>query len=530
MGIADKIKTLNESIKTFAGKFSIGNKRISAIFSIVLFLLCLHFFYSYVGVYKYIHKRPCSIHISAQTSRASVALNYYENSMNFFTPQYQRTLEGKGYTGLEFPIIYYMGAICYKLFGFDEMYLRVISLVITSIGLLFFFLLSRTFTKSNLVSLCIVGAVICSPVFLFYTPNFMPDPPSVAFILTGWYFLFRYFSTQKSPYLNLTVIFFTLGMLLKVTGGICFAVLFVLLILDKLKFFRNKEREALFPEKKRLIIKSCVGLAVVISWYKYSTWFPATHGGSTFLLNRNSYESWADTLDVLDWIKKLWLDHYYPYEGYVLLIAVAALVIIFCWKANRLLLTITVLYFLGSLCYFYLFLRQFKHHDYYIITMLPTFFFMFLCFADIIRKTAEKYFYPLQLVLLVVFFFNFKESFMKSRQSYCTRYSTDIYYWTGDFRAYEDLEPKLRKLGIKREDRVISGFDATDCASIYLMNQLGIVFSSDNSKSEVDAWMNYPTVKYMVLNDSATFRRQYNYDLSDKVIATHRGLMIYRLK
>jgi hypothetical protein len=105
-----------------------------------------------------------------------------------------------------------------------------------------------------------------------------------------------------------------------------------------------------------------------------------------------------------------------------------------------------------------------------------------------------------------------------------------MYFLTGDFRAYEDLEPKLRRLGIKREDRVISGFDPSDCASIYLMNQLGIVFGSNNPKSEVDAWMDFPSVKYMVLNDSAKFRKMYGHDLSKKIIATHRGLIVYRLR
>jgi hypothetical protein len=423
-----------------------------------------------------------------------------------------------------------MGAVCYKLFGFNEMYLRIISLVITSIGLLFFFLLSRAYTKSNFVSLAITAAVICSPVFLFYTPSFMPDPPSIAFILIGWYFLFRYFKSQKNSHIHLTIIFFTLGTLLKATGGICFVILFILLLLDRFKFFRNSERDTLFPQKKWLILKACAGLAIVIAWYKYTIWFSSSHGGGTFLLSKNSSESLQDSLEVLAWMKKVWLNDYYSSEAYLLFIVAIIFVAVFCRLTNRLLLSITVLYILGSLCYFYLFLRQFRHHDYYIITMLPALFFLFLCLADLIRKISEKYFYPLQLIVLIVFFFNLKESFIKSRKNYSHRYSKEMYFLTGDFRAYEDLEPKLRRLGIKREDRVISGFDPSDCASIYLMNQLGIVFGSNNPKSEVDAWMDFPSVKYMVLNDSAKFRKMYGHDLSKKIIATHRGLIVYRLR
>lgn len=520
----------NQKLIGFSEKFKFKSPVLAKIYSVVFFLAIINVFYTYFGVYKFIDKRPCSIHVSAQTSRASVALNYYENDMNFFTPQYQRTMEGKGYTGLEFPVIYYVGAICYKLFGFNEIYLRLISLIITTVGLLYFFLLSLKYTKSNWISISVISAVICSPVFIFYTPNFMPDPPSIALILASWYFLFKYKDSHQTKHLNWFIFLATLGVLLKVTGAICFVIVLVILLLDRLKFFKNNERDFIFPDKRKIVARIAIGFAIVVAWYKYSRWFPEAFGGQTFLLSPNMYQNWDGLLEVLDWMKKLWLNHYYSTESYILLGVIASFIILFVKHANRLLISITVLYIFGCIFYFLFFLNQFMHHDYYIITMLPALFFLFLTFADIINKLSEKYFYPLRIILLVVLFFNLKESFIKTRLNMYDRNSVDIFYWTDDYRAYEDLEPKLRKHGIVREDRVVSGFDNSDCGSIYLMNQLGTTFGKEAPKEQVDAMLAHPNSKYLVLNDSAKFRKMYNYDFSDKVLDVHRGLIIYKIK
>lgn len=529
MSFITKYKEFEVKLKRFDTWFIPGNK-MGLLIASLIFILAVHLFCSYMGIYQYIDRRPCSVHISAQTSRACVALNYYENDMNFFTPQYQRTMSGKGYTGMEFPIVYYLGAVMYKLFGFNEVYVRTISLLFTVTGLLFFFLLCLRYLKSYWISIAVIAAVCCSPAFIFYTPNFMPDPPSMAFILASWYFFFSYLKSHRTRDLNFFTFFVTLGVLLKISGGICYGVLIVLLLLDRMRFFKRENADMLFPDKKKIILRLAISISIVLSWYKYTNWFPASHGGVTFFMSPNMYESWSGLLEVLDWMKKLWLHHYYSYESYILMGVVAVLILLLVKFADRLLLSITILYLLGSLIYFIFFLNQFMHHDYYIITVLPTLFFLFLTFADIVLKLSNKYFYPIKFILILVFFFNLKESFWKCRLNYSERYSPEIYYWTGDYRAYEDLEPRLRKLGIKREDRVVSGFDITDCASLYLMNQLGSPFSDASEKKDVDSLVNHPNARYLILNDSALFHSKFGYDLKENIVLTHRGLIVYRLK
>jgi hypothetical protein len=498
--------------------------------SAVIFTISLVFLLNYIGVFRYIHKRPCSVHMSAQTSRACIALNYYENNMNFFTPQYQRNLEGKGYTGLEFPIIFYSAAVMYKIFGFNEAYMRWISLLLTSFGLYFFFLLSLYFSKSRILSLGLVAATILSPVFLFYTPNFFPDAASVGLTMASWYFLFRYMKEKKISHLNRYTFFVTFAILLKASAAMCFGVLIMILVLDQFKFFKNIDPAGLFPEKKKIVKRIGLSILIVFSWYKYSSWFTTSHGGETFLMSPNSYETWEGLLEVVENMNRMWLYYYFPPAGYLILGCVLGIFLLSIFMTSRLLTVIIFAYILGNICYFLIFMNQFIHHDYYVITMFPLIFFIGLSFLDAVNKISKRGFSILTCLVIVCMFYGLFLDMKQTREKYTERYSNDIYYWTGDYRAYEDLEPKLRKAGIKRTDRTVTGYDESDCASLYLMNQLGCTFTAGHKKPYVDSLLDHPNTKYLVLNDSAKFRKDFAYELSSKVILRHRGLLIYKIK
>src|SRR5450432_2281932 len=109
----------------------------------LFFLLTVGFvfwFYSYLNIPIL---RPASIHIWRQTDCASIALYYYQRDMNFFHPEVCNHLyQNRGYAVSEFPWIYYIVAMLYKLFGFHEWFFRGIVLLIFYCGLYALFRLS----------------------------------------------------------------------------------------------------------------------------------------------------------------------------------------------------------------------------------------------------------------------------------------------------------------------------------------------------------------------------------------------------
>lgn len=528
--LINTINKINEHVNKFYGLLSFNNVALSKYLKVLTFLVPIFCFYLYIGVFKYIHIRPSSIHISAQTQRASIALNYYKADMNFFKPRIQRHMEGEGITGVEFPVIYYLGAIMYKLFGFNEMYLRAISLIIVTLGLYLFYLMAAKILKNNIIAIIITISGSLSPVFLFYTPNFMPDAPSMALHLGAWFFFFKYLTDNNKKTFFWFVALGVLASLIKAIAFMAFIVVGCLLVLDKLKYFKKYKNGRLIDNHFFVIKSLVIGTLVFLSWYIYASWLTNHYKYQSFALSPIMVDSWKGAMDVFIYIKNLWSQYYYSYESYVLLLVALTLVLLLMKHANRLLFTITILNLFGSLCYFYLFLNQFQHHDYYTIAILPTVFFLLLTFGEMIVRFSEKKFAAVNIIFIVVMFFNMKEGIKYCRKIYEQRNTRYIYYWAGDYRAYEDLEPKLRKARIKRTDRFISAFDESYCGSLYLMDQLGVNIGNKTTKEDIDYMVKHPNLKYLILSDSAKFNQIYPNNFKDKIILYHRGLIIYKLK
>ena len=524
----DKLASWNAGVDKTMQQFRFRKKSFRNLFALILFIFCLNHFYDYVGVYSFLSSRPTSIHSSAQCQRASIALNYYETDMNFFKPRVQRYSEMGGVTGVEFPVVYYADAVAYKCFGFNEMYGRVIGLLILTLGLFLFYLLTNRFLNNSILAILVVLSAAASPVLLFYTPNFMPDSPSAALVLMAWYFFFKYTDSGNSKHLYAFMIVSTLAALIKVVALISLVALCCVIVLDQLGFYKSTREKKIFDKPWRWLITSVVCLLIVVCWYAYAHWLAKAYKNETFSLTPEMGD--AGTLkNVLANIKDLWLYHYYAYESYVLMLFAIGTMILLAKFVNRLLFSITFLFFIGNILFVYFFLNQFINHDYYIISILPLVFFLFLTMADALVRFSNKYVLFLKLVFFVLIVFNLKETILNCRINYEYRYSNEMYFWGGDFRAYYDLEPRLREAGIKRTDLTISGFDDTFCSSLYLMNQIGIPISTADSKERITEMVRYKDSKYLILNDSAKFNKIYPNNFADDIVLTHRGLIVYKL-
>ena len=80
--------------------------------------------------------RPYSIHQWRQADCLSITMNYYMEGLNFFEPKIHWLADGKdGKTVSDFPIIYYIVAKLWKVFGYHEYIFRLINTLIVFTGL-----------------------------------------------------------------------------------------------------------------------------------------------------------------------------------------------------------------------------------------------------------------------------------------------------------------------------------------------------------------------------------------------------------
>jgi len=168
------------------------------LFILLLLIIGYHYHYQEIVV-----KPPISIHMWRQADCASIAYNYYQNGMNFFHPEMHNLMSDDLTSGCnigECPLINYFVAILYKVFGFSDIWYRLVVLIIYFSGLFALYKLFELFIKSKFWSISLSILFFASPNLVYYGNNFISDSPAFSFTLIGWYFFFRFYYQSRKKY------------------------------------------------------------------------------------------------------------------------------------------------------------------------------------------------------------------------------------------------------------------------------------------------------------------------------------------
>jgi hypothetical protein len=190
-----------------------------------------------------------------------VARNFFETDANILYPRVDFAGYKSGVTGMEFPLLNYLIYLASLVFGYAHWYGRIINLVVSSIGIFYFFRIIRKFfdEKAALYS----SIVLLATLWLTYSRKIMPDTFSVSLVITGFYYGVNYL-TGKRGLLNF-MLYFTLtlaGILSKIPAG-------YLLIFYSLFLLR---KDIKLETKVSFIGASALMLVPVVWWYYF--WVP----------------------------------------------------------------------------------------------------------------------------------------------------------------------------------------------------------------------------------------------------------------
>ena len=132
-----------------------------------------------------------------QSDVAAIAQNYFHNGFHFLYPQIDWAGNATGYVGTEFPLLPFLAAVCYKIFGVHDWIGRVETVILFAVSLPFFFFLVRDLFGATAAvwALLFYGF---APLSLFTSREFMPDMPSLSLALVGLY-LFKRWLDQERP-------------------------------------------------------------------------------------------------------------------------------------------------------------------------------------------------------------------------------------------------------------------------------------------------------------------------------------------
>lgn len=462
-------------------------------------LLILYFLFDF---YAIVFREPYGIHFIRQTDSLSFVANYYRHGFHFFEPQifHLQSIDGK--TACEFPILYYLTALSYLIFGEHSFILRIITLTISTVGFIYLFKLTQLFIKDILISLPLSLMICSSSVLLYYSNNYLPDASVFGLTMIAWYHYFKFTNLpdcQKN--LHYAILFFFFASIIKITYLInpIAAILSLILV----SYQKQKSIKAVFFEHRKILLYSVLLFLLILSWNIYQWWYNHIHQASYFLVkpnpiwDLNNSEIW----EVWGYMKNYWFSQYYyqtAFHFFFLLIFAG----FFLKSKNYALKLNIVLLFVGSFSYFMFFYIQFKNHDYYFIAFLPLL--ILLCIQSFLKFIGRfpkfvlsNYF---KLFLFILFMLSFRHSEKKLSERFDTKKSdlfADISKKLAHTREFLD------KKNIPVKAKFIIYTDLSPNGGLYSIKRPGwnIEENSEKGKSFLKSYLQ-KDAEYIIFTDS----------------------------
>ncbi len=277
-----------------------------------------------------------------QGANIAMAEGFVDNGLNFSLPQ-TRALNYKngdysvnktnalGVTAAHFPIHAYIPAVVHSIT--DWKLTKVIqwyNILWGFVGVFFVYLLSLRITNHIGKSLFVVVFIGTAPVFAFYQSNFLPEIPSVALILIGTYFIYRWRDENLEGDAWTGMSFFLLAcasspdLILYLLGGF-------VLVFPHLNVPRQKRKYA-----HPIVVAIAFSIVLIVSNLKFESL--RTKNGSQFA---GFLQDWAYDQSVHNSLFSSWKMHYFTvFQTVVLSLILIAVVTFFIrgrqWKTFKL--------------------------------------------------------------------------------------------------------------------------------------------------------------------------------------------------
>lgn len=379
-------------------------------------------------------------HSWRQVTGLMVARNFLEVDASILFPRVDDNMGGAGIIGMEFPSLNYLYYWMASIFGYEHWYGRLINLIVSSFGLLFFYKIIRISAISERIAF-FATLLLGASIWFTFSRKMMPDTYCISLMFIGIYYAIVYLQQSKISALLLYILFSSLAILSKIPAGIYLIVL--------LPFILNKK--ILLKNKITTVLMTIPALSLTYWWYfiwnpmlseKYGIWYNA---GMPFLEGmKEIFNNLAPTLHNFT---------FNAFSGYILfVIFVAGLVLAFVKKERKifvpflLVLGVFIPYVFKSGFFFH-------HHNYYIIPFVPA---MALVAAYALNHIQKKWiFFSILLLGITESIANQQHDlFIKKSEKYKM-----------------SLEPILQEFSSKEDLIVINGNDNPQL--IYLTHRKG---------------------------------------------------------
>ena len=516
------------------------NKYKNLIF-ILLFIL-VSFLYKLQISIKY---PPSSIHQWRQADALSITKNYFEEGMHFFEPKihFQASLEGKAVG--EFPIIYYMNAAIWKVTGENFVTVRLLNLSIVFLGLFFLFKLCDRYLNNLFYSLFIPLLIFSSPLFGYYSNNFLINLPAVCILFIGWYYLYKSIQENGQKSIIIASILLTVSVLLRPTMMIGIVPIYLIVFLEQIGVLKNN-----YLNKSKLnLFLLLLPFLFLIGWILFSKDYNLKNGSIYFLLTIKPIWDAQNKLEIWNSFTEIVLPEFY-HLGFILLFFVMFLYIIFnIKKSNKYLISILITLLIELIVFVLLWFQNLNVHDYYLLDFYLIIPILFLTFFKLLQNIHLSVFNSkivksgLFIILILSFCFGIAKTRIKyfGNNTFVSKNflsEREHRYWEWlkwDYetriQSAETVTPYLRKIGLKRMDLVLSIPDGSPNVTLYFMDQKGytLLYNDNKTKKEVIENAIENKVKYLIITNKMLAKDSSISDYTKNRIGEYKNVSVFKL-
>lgn len=305
-----------------------------------------------------------------------ITRNFIENGLDLFHPMIDMAGQKTGIIGSEFPFYNWLVYLMSSVFGYEHWHGRLINLIVSSIGIYFFYKLVKGIINEKIAFTSTL--LLLLSIWFSFSRKIMPDTFSVSLMIIALYYAYSYLKNGKALAVLLFFGFATLGMLCKIPALSLFAGLGAILFINQIDLRR----------KIVVIAVGTVAFAITCIWYFY--WVP--HLVDTYRFMLFFPKTLGEGLTEISTRIPLLLGRFY-FDALHSYIAFAFFLIglYFLFKSDRkhlkiglLLITIIFGFFIIKTG------RVFPNHSYYIVPFVPI---MAIVAAFALEKLPNKWHY-----------------------------------------------------------------------------------------------------------------------------------------
>jgi hypothetical protein len=501
-------------------------KKFVSVKDYLLLLIFILLLITLSGSWKTFNYPPSSVHQWRQSDCAAYVKTYFRTGNNLFEPATYNLAGKEGRVVSEFPIIYYLSAKIQLLTGEQYWVVRGLTFLCYLFGLLALLACIRKWIKHWLIPFFPIIILATSPYYYYYAINFLPNVPAISFSFIGLYFFLLYEERHRITHIAWGALFFILATALKPTDG---GILWLAYLATKsFQFLLKKD------SNKKIFLATVVSSVLIglciLGWTKYVNWYNDQNGNHQNLIG--IYPIWDMDKGLIIYTKDRIIHEWSKVFQHRLILAMWVIFIpiyIILWKKLNLFLRLFTLFiFLGCFAYSILWFKAFTDHDYYQLPFILSGVFLTITICEYFaRVILPKLNFGLRNLSFGIILLLIIAGIYHNRNIQKERYTKSGYVYINP--AIFEVEPYLRKLGVKTSDAVVCVPDKSPNISLNAINNYGYT-EEFNSESYNIHFFKKQRASYLIISDSSYLQNNLYKPYLSKKIGEYKGIYVFDIR